>query len=166
MTGVQTCALPIFSPDKEAPLQYLIPQDAFLSGEIIPWKKDRLPDLLDMDSDKKVGITRWKFLSDAMFRLESGQHCFTWVEGERLRCCVWVRYADKNSTEKDDSSTPEKLISLENGYCHASAKDQLPAFLKRILITLSENKENSPIRFQAKDELICRAMKAAGFQSV
>ena len=136
---------------QETPQQYIINKSPLEAGASIPWQRNNLANLLEFNSDKSVGLSRWKFLSDAMYRLEKGQHCFTWPGDDRLLCCIWVSFG-------------EEAITIENSYCHSSAKEWLPAFLKNMVIALAENKEGSTIQLVAADRRICKAMKIAGFQ--
>lgn len=134
-------------------LRYVINKSTLEAAATIPWQKNSLADLLEYNSDKKVGLSRWKFLSNAMYRLEKGESCFTWLENNRLVCCIWVSYG-------------EDSIVIENCYCHASAKEWLPAFLKNMVLELGENKKDSTFQLLVSDGQICKAMKIAGFQPV
>jgi CelD/BcsL family acetyltransferase involved in cellulose biosynthesis len=131
--------------------RYLINIPTLEQAITTPCQKNNLAHLLEINSDDKAGLSRWKFLSDAMCRLEKGQHCFTWLNNDRLVCCIWVSYG-------------EDSIVIEKCYCHASAKEWFPAYLKNMVMALAENKEDSTIQLRAADKLICKAMKAAGFQ--
>ena len=52
-------------------------------------RRDALGDLLRYDpADARE--SRQAFLTRALRRLESGQHCYTVTEAGRLRCCVWL----------------------------------------------------------------------------
>ncbi|MBO9200504.1 MULTISPECIES: GNAT family N-acetyltransferase [Niastella] len=138
---------------QETQQRYSICTSAVETAETIPWQKNSLPHLLEFNSDDKAGISRWKFLSDAMYRLEKGQHCFTWLGDSRLLCCIWLSYG-------------EDAVIIENSYCHGSAREWLPAFLKNMIITLAENKEGKTIQLQATGKQVCKAMKVAGFQPI
>jgi len=136
---------------QETQQRYVIDKRTLEASATIPWQRNSLANLLEFNSDKKVGLSRWKFLSDAMNRLEKGQHCFTWPGDDRLLCCIWL-------------SVGEEAITIENCYCHASAKEWLPAFLKNMVIALADNKEGCTIQLVAADRRICKALKVAGFQ--
>jgi CelD/BcsL family acetyltransferase involved in cellulose biosynthesis len=136
---------------QETQQRYLINKNMPEQAITTPWQKNNLAHLLEFNSDDKAGLSRWNFLSDAMYRLEKGQHCFTWFENDRLLCCIWVSYG-------------EDSIVIENCYCRASAKEWLPAYLKNMVIALGENKEDGTMHLQVTDKQICRAMKVAGFQ--
>jgi CelD/BcsL family acetyltransferase involved in cellulose biosynthesis len=133
--------------------RYLINKPTLEQAIAAPCQKNSLADLLEINSEDKAGLTRWKFLSDAMVRLEKGQNCFTWLENNQLVCCIWVSYG-------------EDSIVIENYYCRASAKEWLPAFLKNMFIALGENKEDSTFQLLVTDKQICKAMAIAGFQPV
>ncbi|OQP52851.1 hypothetical protein A4H97_24455 [Niastella yeongjuensis] len=136
---------------QETPQRYVINKSTLEQATVTTWQKNNLAHLLEINSDDKAGISRWKFLSDAMYRLEKGQHCFTWLENDRLVCCIWVSYG-------------EDAIVIENCYRHASAKEWLPAYLKNMIIELGNNKEDSTVQLLATDKKVCKAMKVAGFQ--
>ncbi|MFL5746541.1 MAG: GNAT family N-acetyltransferase, partial [Niastella sp.] len=136
---------------QETQQSYLIIKSTLEQAIATPWQKNSLADLLEINSDDKAGLSRWKFLADAMCRLEKGQNCFTWLQNNQLVCCIWVSYG-------------EDSIVIEKGYCHASAKEWLPAFLKNMVIALGENKEDSTFQLLVTDRQICEAMKIAGFQ--
>lgn len=136
---------------QETQQRFIINRSTLEQAIATPWQKNNLAHLLEFNSDDKAGLSRWKFLSDAMFRLEKGQHCFTWFENDRLRCCIWVSYG-------------EDSIVIENCYCRASAKEWLPAYLKNMVIALGDNNEDSTMHLQVTDRQICKAMKIAGFQ--
>jgi len=130
---------------------YLINKNTLEQAAATPWQKNNLAHLLEFNSDDKAGLSRWQFLSDAMYRLEKGQHCFTWIENDRLRCCIWVSYGNDS-------------IVIENCYRHASAREWLPAYLKNMIIALGVNKEDKPLQLLAIDKVVCKAMKVAGFK--
>lgn len=131
---------------------YVINRSSLEAATTIPWQRNNLASLLEFNSDKKAGLSRWNFLSNAMYRLEKGQHCFTWTGNDRLLSCIWVSFG-------------EESITIENHYCHASAKEWLPAFLKNMVIALAENKEDGTIQLKAADRQLFRAMKVAGFNA-
>ena len=138
---------------QETQQRYLINKPMPEQAMVTPWQKNNLAHLLEINSEDKAGLTRWKFLSDAMARLEKGQNCFTWLENNQLVCCIWVSYG-------------EDSILIENCYCHGSAKEWLPAFLKNMVIALGENKEDSTFQLLVSDKQVCKAMTIAGFRPV
>jgi CelD/BcsL family acetyltransferase involved in cellulose biosynthesis len=136
---------------QETQQRYVINKNTLEAASTLPWQRNSLASLLEFNSDKKAGISRWKFLSDAMYRLEKGQHCFTWPGNNRLLCCIWVSFG-------------EDAITIENYYCHTSAKEWLPAFLKNMVVALADNKESYTIKLADADRRMYEAMKIAGFQ--
>lgn len=113
-------------------------------------QKDSLTNLLQFESGKKTGITRWEFLSDAMRRFETGQHCFTWVENDRLLACAWFSYPE----DKSDA------FEIHHLYIHHSAKDQANKFIQGVIGTVV-NQENKTY-FRADDVLFEEALRSAG----
>lgn len=126
--------------------------------------KDNLTDLMRYKF-QGTDATRWEFLGDAMFRLERGQHCYTWTENGRLMCCAWFGYPER-SEEKKENNNPEagNTIEFKNLYCHPAGKDRLSAFLYGV-IDAAVNKEGKNY-IQTGSPLFCQALEAAGFQSV
>jgi CelD/BcsL family acetyltransferase involved in cellulose biosynthesis len=136
---------------QEPPQRYVINKAELEQATTTSWEKNNLSHLLEFNSDNKAGLSRWKFLSDAMFRLEKGQHCFTWLENDKLLCCIWVSYG-------------EDVMVIEHCYCRAAAREWLPAYLKNMVAALSDHKEAGTLQLLATDKIVQKAMKVAGFQ--
>jgi hypothetical protein len=134
-------------------------------GVKIPLHKNNLHDLLAFEPGKKTENTRWEFLEDAMWRLENGQHCFTWMENDRLLGCAWISYPDPGSTEKESNPATENALVLESRFCDAAGDDSLQAFLYSIIVTAID-KEEYPVYIRAEDPLFCKALEDAGFRVV
>lgn len=144
---------------------YLIQTNTVKSGVKISLPKDNLNDLLQFEPGKGTGVTRWEFLADAMHRFEKGQHCFTWIETERLLCCAWFSYPDTFSAEMNNKPLTDNAIVLQSLYCHSAERNRLQSFLNGV-IDAAVNKERSNIYFLADDQLFCQALESAGFQIV
>lgn len=140
--------------------RYAITENALLTGGKIISNKDNLNDLLQFKTDKGAGITRWKFLADAMFRLETGQHCYTWVENGRLLSCAWFTFPDA----EENSDPLDKDLELTNLYSHTAGKDQLQFFLYNVIdAVITETKAGN---FISNEKLFCQVLDAIGFERV
>jgi hypothetical protein len=127
-------------------------------------KKDDLVDLQEFTSGKRSDLTRWEFLSNAAFRLERGQHCYTWVENGTLLACAWVSYQDVQSAKKDDRPENDNTIELLGLYCHANGKDRLTGFVNEV-INSAVNKEKKNY-FSTNEPLFWKALELAGGKKV
>lgn len=128
----------------------------------ISLRKDSLADLMHYAAGKGTGATKWEFLGDAMFRLERGQHCYTWIENGRLMACAWFGYPE-HSEEKKGNIDPEagNTIEFRNLYCHQAAKDRLTGFLNKV-IDAAVNKEGKD-HILTNDPVFCKVLEEAGF---
>jgi hypothetical protein len=138
---------------------YRVPAYTLPPNVKISLHKDNLRDLLQVESNKKTGITRWSFLADAMRRFDDRQHCFTWMENGRLLCCAWFRYAEA-SEEKEKGRPQDNTIIFQEIYCHPAGKDRLSSFYSEV-IDQAVNHEGKNY-FLTDDLLFCRALELAG----
>lgn len=151
------------SLQKKAPKKrYVIPASAYKSGVKIALHKDSLNDLLQFDADKRTGITRWEFLADAMYRFETGQHCFTRVEDNRLLSCAWVSYPEVSSKENNNRLTNND-IELKNLYFHATGRDHLQSFLFGVIDNAISEKSGSYLL--TNEKLFCQALETMGLKA-
>ncbi|WP_207515160.1 GNAT family N-acetyltransferase [Longitalea luteola] len=139
---------------------YVIPPNPVLSGVKIAVNKDDLNDLLQFRAEKGTGITRWDFLADAMCRLETGQHCYTWMENDRLLSCAWFTFPEETETDVLNGN----VIELRRLYCHGAGKNHLHLFLYSV-IDAAINVGNGKY-FISNDPLFCQALEAIGFNQV
>lgn len=125
-------------------------------------KKDSLQDLLAYESDSKKGLSRWKFLSEAKTRLESEEHCFTWVSNDLLLGCVWVK--DLKLFEKEGSNSNNGLlhnsIVLEGLYCHSSAFKKINDFILTVAVISGDDE----VYLVTKGQAYYQALNTAGFE--
>jgi hypothetical protein len=138
--------------------RYAIPQTSFRPDIKTTLNKDNLNDLMNFETDKSWGITRWAFLEDAMYRFENGQHCFTWVENNRLLGCVWFCYPDAPLTVAKDNLTTNNEIELKHLYYHKISKGQVQTFLYNIMDILTAEKTFDC--FVTNNKLVCQALEA------
>ncbi|WP_143774453.1 GNAT family N-acetyltransferase [Niastella vici] len=134
-----------------------------LSSVKISLHKDNLNDLLQFKQEKRVDITRWAFLSDAMHRFEDKQHCYTCTENGRLLCCAWFSFPDAVSTDKPEVPAPESAMVLERLYCNNTGKDRLLSFVKSMALEAANYTGRKTIQLLSADPLFCKTMNAAGF---
>ncbi|WP_205513259.1 GNAT family N-acetyltransferase [Longitalea arenae] len=139
--------------------RYVIPANELMPGATIALEKDNLDHLLQFRAEKGTGITRWDFVANAMFRLETGQHCFTWVENDRLLTCAWFTFpkADENNEAANSNA-----IELKNLYCHAAGKNHLQFFLYSVIAAVV--KEGRGQVLISNDQVFNLALEAVGFQ--
>ncbi|HEX6429252.1 MAG TPA: GNAT family N-acetyltransferase [Niastella sp.] len=143
---------------------YGIQPDQLPSNVKTSFQKDNLSDLLDIEPGKGTGVTRWEFMGDAMYRLETGQHAFTWVENGRLLCCAWFKYPDNSVAENDNKPAAETAIVLESCYYEGEGKDRLADLVNSVVTDIADKKEGVPVYFRASDPLFCKALQLAGSQ--
>lgn len=130
----------------------------------ISLKKDDLTDLQEFATRKKSNLSKWEFLGNAAYRLERGQHCYTWVENGRLLACAWFSYQDPQAAKKDDKPENDNTIELLELYCHADAKDRLTGFVNEV-IDRAVNKEKKNY-LQTSEPLFWKALELAGGKKV
>jgi hypothetical protein len=70
-------------------------------------RRDAIDDLLRY-RDEGTGETRRAFLSDALSRIEAGQHVYTRVEGGQLCACAWV--CEATAAESLNEELPEFTV--------------------------------------------------------
>jgi CelD/BcsL family acetyltransferase involved in cellulose biosynthesis len=132
---------------------FLVQSYTLPSGVPIPLHKDSLVDLMQYEYTRG-SAPKWEFLSNAMRRLETGQHSYTWMENGRLIACAWFSYAER-FTEEVNNSTDKKMI-IKGLYCHPAAKSRLSQFINSV-IEAGVNKEGR-FHFEAEDVLFSEAL--------
>lgn len=125
----------------------------------ISLNKDNINDLMKYELSSGHE-TKWEFLSNAMRRLETGQHCYTWMENGQLLACAWFRFPEPAAAEKDSSPVHEKLMVWEGYYCHAAAKSRIHDFISKVIDAGVNNDERS--HFQTADQLFCKVLGDVG----
>ncbi|WP_207511009.1 GNAT family N-acetyltransferase [Longitalea luteola] len=139
---------------------YLLQSYSIPTGEALPLHKNNLEDLMQYEFSKGSSETKWEFLSNAMRRLETGQHCYTWMENGRLLACAWFSYAERFTDEVNNSPAADKKMIFKGLYCHPAAKSRLPQFINSVIdVAVNEEKR---CHFQAEDNLFCKALAAVG----
>jgi CelD/BcsL family acetyltransferase involved in cellulose biosynthesis len=147
---------------KEKQQHYLLQQYTAQAPTEIKLNKDNLIDLQEFTTGKRSNLTQWEFLSNAAFRLERGQHCYTWVEEGCLLACAWFSWQDAQSAKKDDNPEAGNRIEIHGLYYHATGKDRLTVFLNAVIET-AVNKEGKNY-FVTSEPLFCKALELAGGQ--
>ncbi|OQP51687.1 GNAT family N-acetyltransferase [Niastella populi] len=99
----------------------------------IPLAHDNIIDLLAYKASKKTGLSKWDFMYDASYRLERGQHCYTWMENGILVCCAWVSYTDVLSPKKDNDPDADKKFEIHGLYCHSAGSGRLTGFIHAVI---------------------------------
>lgn len=150
---------------KQAQKLYQIDTNTLFPAVKISVHKDNLKDLLHFETDEKGSITRWAFLSDAMRRFDSRQHCYTWTENGRLLCCIWVSFPDAVSTDKLHLPAPESAMVLEALYCNDAGKDRLLSFVKSMTLEAAGFLGRKSFKMVSANPLFCETMEAAGHSS-
>ncbi|WP_205511035.1 GNAT family N-acetyltransferase [Longitalea arenae] len=139
---------------------FLVKSYALPEGAVIPLQKDNLQDLMQYEFSKGSSAAKWEFLANAMRRLETGQHCYTWIENGRLMASVWFSHAESFTDEVNNSQATDRKMIIKGFYYHPAAKSRLPHFVNNVIDT-AVNKENR-YHFQAEDGLFVNALAAAG----
>lgn len=147
---------------KEKLQRFWLQNYALISGDRISLKKDDILDLRQFTTTKRSALTRWEFLSDAVYRLERGQHCYTWVENNCLMACVWFNYQDAQLANKEEKEKPEVDNTFEflGLYYHATAHDRINIFIKEV-INAAVNKEKKNY-ISSKEKLLSKVLDLSG----
>lgn len=136
----------------KSPASYLIRPEVEndFSGQI---NIDSLKDLLLFEADEH-SLSRWEFMSDAMKRMEMGEHVFSVLENGRLAACAW---------QGSKQQTAEATTILTGLYCHASYHHSCAAFLKAVARKLTESKPTNGILtiVNAEDLALNRILSSA-----
>ncbi|WP_207515828.1 GNAT family N-acetyltransferase [Longitalea luteola] len=147
---------------KKAPeKRYEIPAALSMSGNKIALQKDNLNDLLQFKAEKGAGITEWDFLADAMYRFETGEHCFTTVENGRLLHCAWFSAPDAEEKKDAINFNEVRLIKL---YCQGAGKAQLSVFLYSVIDAVVAAKNGNYI--SSANPLFCQVLEGIGCSQV
>lgn len=142
---------------KKTQKAFLVPTYTLPSRVPIPLNKDNVVDLMQYEYCRG-NAPKWEFLSNAMRRLETGQHSYTWMENGRLMASAWISYAER-FTEEVNNVHDKKMI-VKGIYCHPAAKSRLSQFIDSV-IDFGVNKEGR-YHFEAEDVLFCEVLQAAG----
>ncbi|MCP2043985.1 GNAT family N-acetyltransferase [Pontibacter sp. HSC-36F09] len=129
--------------------------------QLIAVKKNELRDLLCYTPTATL-ISKWEFLMDAMRRLESGQHVYTWQENGDLLGYAWL--SDPRSSKPASLSKleiPERGAILHSFYCSLSNKAQIEVFTRAVVANL-DTTEFWPIYAiaNAADKVVCRGLES------
>lgn len=145
---------------KEKLQRFWVQSYALLPTGRISLNKDCITDLQQFTTGKRSGLTEWEFRSDALYRLERGQHCYTWVEDGCLMACAWFSYQDAQTAKKEDNQEADNTLEFLGLYCHATAQDQLNCFIKEV-INAAVNKERKNYIFTS-EKLLGKALEFVG----
>jgi len=143
-----------FLRKKEKQQQFLLQTYTLPAATKVSLNKDSIIDLQAFTTGKRSTLTKWEFLGDAVYRLERGQHCYTWVENGVLSGCVW--FFDKPDT--DDT------VEISGFYYHATAGEQVTGFINEVIDT-AVNKERKNYIVTA-ERSIGHALQLAGAKIV
>ena len=130
------------------------------SGSLIRIQKDSLYDLLAYDQGPDAGLPRWRFLSEAKDRLEAGEHCYTWMEDNKLLACVWLK--ELTTAENGDGNSIDPACSgvlLDGLYCHSLVVKNINEFLMCVAAGCGRDK----VYAEVKEPGHYQTLIAAGF---
>jgi hypothetical protein len=99
----------------------------------IALNKDNITDLQLFSTNKRSALTKWEFLSDSIYRLEKGQHCYTWTENGCLLACVWFICQDVQPLNNEENQEADNTIEFTGLYHHATTHDRLNCFIKEVI---------------------------------
>ncbi|MBO9203070.1 MULTISPECIES: GNAT family N-acetyltransferase [Niastella] len=143
--------------------RYVINTPVFKSGGRNLLHENNLNHLLQFQTDKATGITRWEFLADAMYRLETGQYCYTWIENGKLLSCAWFNFPDASSKEGKSSQEHNYDIELKELYCYIKDRDKLRSFIFSMIDHVASEKNDIGIR--TNNKFFSQAMEAIGLKA-
>lgn len=124
-------------------------------------KKNDLRDLLCYTPTATL-TSKWEFLMDAMRRLESGQHVYTWQENGHLLGYAWL--SDPKSSKPislTKMELPEQGAILHSFYCSFSNQAQIEVFIRAVVANL-DTTEFWPIYAiaNAADKGLCTSLES------
>ena len=146
---------------KEKQQRFWLQSYALSQGSKITLHKDNIIDLQQFSTAKRSALTKWEFLSDAVYRLERGQHCYTWVEDGCLMACVWFSCQDVQSSKEDNQET-DNTLEFHKLYYHTTAQDRINCFIKEV-INAAVNKEKKNYLF-TKEKLLSKILDLSGIK--
>jgi hypothetical protein len=148
---------------KEKLQRYWLQSYSLLPGSRITINKDNITGLQQFSTGKRSALTKWEFLSDAVYRLERGQHCYTWVEEDCLMGCVWFSCQDDiQPAKKEDDQEPDNTIEFMGLYYHATAHDRINCFIKEV-INAAVNKEKKNY-ILTREKLLSKILDLSGIK--
>jgi hypothetical protein len=146
---------------KEKPARFWVQSYSPLPAGNIILNKDNITDLQQFTTPKRSALTRWEFLSDAVYRLERGQHCYTWVENGCLMGCVYFNSQDAQAKKEEQQETDNSL-EFHGLYYHATAGDRLNGFIKEVInAVVNKEKKNFVI---TGEKHLSKALQQAGIK--
>ncbi|HEX6429254.1 MAG TPA: GNAT family N-acetyltransferase [Niastella sp.] len=126
-------------------------------------QKDNCKDLLGFDP-REIRYSLQEFLSNSMYRLEEGEHCYTWAEKGKLLGCAWVTNLKPADYEANYSGKIEGwIISLTGLYCHAEGRKQYADFLKAVAAEVAMDSPHNRF-YIVTDSDAHRVFEKCGFQ--
>jgi CelD/BcsL family acetyltransferase involved in cellulose biosynthesis len=147
---------------KEKLERFWVQSYALLPAGRIALSKDNICDLQQFSTTKRSALTKWEFLSDAIYRLERGQHCYTWVEDGCLMGCAWFIYQDVQPAKHEEPQEADNTLEFMGLYYHATAQDRINGFIKAV-IHAAVNKERKNF-ILTREKLLSQALQLAGIK--
>jgi CelD/BcsL family acetyltransferase involved in cellulose biosynthesis len=128
--------------------------------------KNTLKDLLAFNGFC-IGISRWEFLQDAMYRLEQGHTAYTWnAEEGHLLACVWlINSTNRAGGELQFTGNDNKVVLEELNY-HPAAAGRLAEFVSAIYNSVAKDLSGLPLFVTSKDRLCWEVLESLGFEPV
>ncbi|SIR44201.1 GNAT family N-acetyltransferase [Pontibacter lucknowensis] len=126
----------------------------------VPVNKNELQDLLCYTPAESL-TSKWEFLIDAMRRLESGQHVYTWQKNGHLLGYAWLSEPKASKpTTFFQLELPEQAIVLHSFYCPSLDHAKTAAFI-RAIVAHSNVSNDLPLYAVAKstDKAVCRVLE-------
>ena len=148
---------------KEKLERFWVQSYALLPAGRVALNKDNIADLQQFSTAKRSALSKWEFLSDAIYRLERGQHCYTWVEDGCLMGCAWFSYQDVQPVKEDEQQQEaDNTLEFTGLYYHVAAQDRLNGFIKAV-IHAAVNKERKNF-ILTREKLLAQALQVAGIK--
>jgi hypothetical protein len=147
---------------KEKLQRFWVQSYSLLPAGRIALNKNNISDLQQYSTAKRSALTKWEFLGDAVYRLERGQHCYTWVENGCLMGCAWFIYQDVQPAKNEEHQEADNTLEFTGLYYHTTAQDRLNGFIKEI-INAAVNKERKNF-ILTREKLLSKALQVAGIK--
>ncbi len=146
---------------KPAVKYWIISKGIHHNPELVKFQQDNIRDLLHYDQQSNAP-DRKQFLSDAMYRFQRGEHCYTWTENDILMGCAWFVVTKPSNAEIVSYSNSKQEFSFTGLYSHPKATDSSAAFLHSIVNSVSSMYKN---KITAIDSFR-NQFKKAGFEVI
>jgi len=117
----------IFNAKRIFPFQKNSGNTQVLKDSPIKIQKNNIIDLLGYKGEYRR--TRWEFLEDAFYLVESGESFYSWSHSQILLGCIWTRNANVGAFGNGEQ---KKCLDINSAYLNPIVKARKEEFLKKV----------------------------------